>query len=368
MIDFRIQCGLASSKESKMIEPYTAVGLIPKSRAIKTRDDIAANLDHVCNVARFAHSMAGLFIPVRLIAIPEGALQSFVDEITDMNHADYAHNCALEIPGKETTVLSNLARELDVFVMAQAKAKHPDWPDLFFNTALFFDPEGNIVLKHYKISTLLPWERSVSPHDLFDWWIEKYGRNLDAFWPVADTNIGRLGCMMAMEGNYPENGRGLAMNGAEVVYRPSMPTCFSGNDIFEISNRARALENNFYVVAPNIGPTTAKVGSNEFFDSGGGRSMIVDYHGAIIGKQFDTTENSFVAATIDVASLRYHNCNAKATNWLKDVRSELAQIIYDREIYPKNRYINSAPPSNKEYVQFIHGQIEDMIARGIYRR
>lgn len=69
---------------------------------------------------------------------------------------------------------------------------------------------------------------------------------------VADTKIGRLGIMMAMEGNYPENGRGLAMNGAEVVYRASMPAPFTENDIFEISNRARALENNMYIVAPTI--------------------------------------------------------------------------------------------------------------------
>lgn len=351
-----------------MIEPYTAVGLIPKSRAIRTREDIAANLGHVCNVARFASSMAGLYVPVKLVAIPEGALQSFVDEITDRNHADYARHCAIDIPGPETDALGKLAKELGVFVMAQAKAKHPDWKDFFFNTAFFLNPDGEIVLKHYKISTLLPWERSVSPHDVFDWWVEKYGRTLEAFWPVADTAIGRLGCMMAMEGNYPENGRGLALNGAEVVYRPSMPTCYSGNDIFEISNRARALENNFYVVAPNIGPTTAEFGSNEFYDSGGGRSMIVDYHGQIIGKQFDASENSFVAGTIDIASLRHHNCHAKSTNWLKDIRTELAQIIYDRELYPKNRFLSASPGSNKEYESFIGGQIEEMVAKGIYRR
>jgi predicted amidohydrolase len=61
---------------------------------------------------------------------------------------------------------------------------------------------------------------------------------------------------MAMEGNYPENGRGLAMNGAEVLYRASMPCPFTENDLFEISNRARAFENNMYVVAPNIGSYT----------------------------------------------------------------------------------------------------------------
>ena len=59
----------------------------------------------------------------------------------------------------------------------------------------------------------------MTPHNVWDRWIELYGRNLDAFYPVADTAIGRLGFLMANEGSYPENARGLAMNGAEVVYR-----------------------------------------------------------------------------------------------------------------------------------------------------
>jgi predicted amidohydrolase len=58
-------------------------------------------------------------------------------------------------------------------------------------------------------------EHSVCPHDIWDWWVEKYGCSLEAFWPVADTEIGRLGIMMANEGSYPENARALAMNGAE---------------------------------------------------------------------------------------------------------------------------------------------------------
>src|SRR5262249_50508805 len=181
--------------------------------------------------------------------------------------------------------LGRLARDCNVFIMAQAKARHADWPDRFFNIGFVVDPDGAVILKHYKLSALLPCERSVSPHDLFDWWVAKYGRTLQAFWPVADTAIGRLGIMMAMEGSYPENGRGLAMNGAEVVYRASLPGSFTQNDMFEISNRARALENNMYVVAPNIGGYHLHLESETPIDAGGGHSMIVDYRGAIVGKQ-----------------------------------------------------------------------------------
>ena len=40
-------------------------------------------------------------------------------------------------------------------------------------------------------------------NDVYNWWAEKYGRSLQAFWPVVDTEIGRLGIMMANEGSRP---------------------------------------------------------------------------------------------------------------------------------------------------------------------
>ena len=93
----------------------------------------------------------------------------------------------------------------------------------------------------------------MTPHNVWDKWVELYGRNLDAFYPVADTAIGRLGFLMANEGSYPENARGLAMNGAEVVYRGPYPHPHTGNGLFEIQNRARALDNNLYLIACNVG-------------------------------------------------------------------------------------------------------------------
>ena len=352
-----------------MVEPYNAVGLIPTFWGIRSRADIENNFEHIESLTKAAFWLSSLDIPVRLLAIPEGALMGFNDEILDVDHTDFAHTCAIDIPGPETERLGRLARQWGVYIMAQAKARHPDWPDLFFNAGLVISPDEEIVLVHYKINALLPVERSVSPHDLFDWWVEKYGRTLDAFWPVADTPIGRLGIMMAMEGMYPENGRGLALNGAEVVYRASLPVPFTENDVFEISNRARALENNMYVVAPNIGGYHLYPESPEAIDAGGGRSMIVNHRGQIVGKQFDTSGSTFVSGAIDIEALRHHRASSQVTNWLKDVRAELAQIIYEQPIYPKNMYLDRTPPHHEEYrKEVIARQIELLQERDVWRR
>jgi predicted amidohydrolase len=98
--------------------------------------------------------LCNLEIPVRLIAIPEGALQGFNDEILDVDHADYAKTCAIHIPGPETEALGALAKEYGAFIMAEAKARHPDWPDPFFNIGFILNPKGAVILPHYKISLL----------------------------------------------------------------------------------------------------------------------------------------------------------------------------------------------------------------------
>jgi len=156
-----------------MIEPYNAVGLIPSFWGIRRREEIKHNIEHLKGLTKAAFWLSNLDIPVRLLAIPEGALMGFNDEVLDVDHADYARTCCIDVPGPETDEIGKLARQWNVYIMAQAKARHKDWKDRFFNIGFIVDPDGKIILKHYKLSALLPVERSVSPHDLYDWWIKK---------------------------------------------------------------------------------------------------------------------------------------------------------------------------------------------------
>ena len=352
-----------------MVKPYTAVGLIPVVRGIRRRKDIKINLDHLKHLVKAASWLSALDIPVRLIAFPEGALQAFNDEVLDLDHVKFARECAIDIPGEETEELGKIAREYDAFIMAQAKARHPDLKDRFFNVGFILDPKGKVILKHYKVSPLFPVEHSVCPHDVYDWWIEKYGRNLDAFWPVADTPIGRLGIMMANEGSYPENARALALNGAEVVYRASYPHPATGNEIFEIQSRARALDNNMYIVAPNLGTYYLLPEETTPIDTFGGRSFIINYKGQIVGRQEYGGGSTYVAGVIDVEAMRDHRARAQWDNWLKDLRTELYQILYEKPIYPKNLYLKREPMKHDEYRQKVtKRQIRLMHDRGIWKK
>jgi predicted amidohydrolase len=352
-----------------MIQPYTAVGLIPTVRGVRKRAEIERNLEHLSHVLAAASWLSSLDLPVRLVAIPEGALQGFTDEVFDLDHATYAGETAIDVPGPETRFLGDLAKHWNVYIMGQAKARHEQFPERFFNVGFAIDPRGELVLKHYKLATLYPVEHSVTPHDVWDAWTELYGRSLDAFYPVADTEIGRLAVLMANEGSYPENARGLAMNGAEVVYRASYPHPHTGNDFFEIQNRARALDNNFYIVAPNMGTYYLEQDSDLPIDTFGGRSMIVDYRGRVVGQQPYGAGSTYVAGTVDVEALRDFRTRAQWDNWMKDLRTEVYQLIYERPIYPKNLYQDRAPFKHAEFrQQVIEAQIQRMVDLDIYRR
>ena len=207
------------------------------------------------------------------------------------------------------------------------------------------------------------------PHDVYDWWVEKYGRKLQSFWPVADTEIGRLGIMMANEGSYPENARALALNGAEVVYRASYPHPATGNEIFEIQSRARALDNNMYVVAPNMGTYYLFPEESTPIDTFGGRSFVIDYKGRIVGRQDYGAGSTYVGGVIDIEALRDHRARAQWDNWMKDLRTELYGMLYEKPIYPKNLYLKRAPMKHKEYREkVIRRQIRLMHNRGIWAK
>src|SRR5438046_5428885 len=147
---------LARSSEEEKVKPYTTVGLIPSVRGIRRRKDIKINLEHLQHLVKAASWLSALDIPVRLIAFPEGALQAFNDEVLDLDHVQFARECAIDIPGEETEELGKIAKQYNVFIIAQAKAKHPEIKDRFFNVGFILNPEGEVILRHYKVSPLFP--------------------------------------------------------------------------------------------------------------------------------------------------------------------------------------------------------------------
>ncbi len=125
-----------------MPQPYTAVGLIPTVRGIRNRSEIQRNLEHISHLIKAASWLSSLDLPVRLIAIPEGGLQAFNDEVMDLDHATFANTCAIDIPGPETDYIADLAKLWNAYIMGQAKARHEAFPGSLLQRRLRDQPAG----------------------------------------------------------------------------------------------------------------------------------------------------------------------------------------------------------------------------------
>ena len=214
-----------------MIDPYLAVALQTKVKHVKTRNETQVNLDHIGNMIEMVTHMCSLALPVRLIALGEGAIQGFVDEILDMNQAEFAKTMAAEIPGTETDFLGKLAKEKGTYIIGQLKERLPEFKDRFFNTIFIIDDNGDVIYKHHKNIVVFV-EHSTTPHDVYDQWVEQHGDSIEAFFPVAKTPIGNIAGTVGVEGSFPESFRAFALNGAEILYRASLPEPWVSREIF----------------------------------------------------------------------------------------------------------------------------------------
>ena len=288
----------------------------------------------------------------RLLALCEGAIQGFPDEYHDWESADYARSGAIDIPGPVTDRLAEKAVKWGLYLIGQAKARMAEFPDRFFNTGFIIDPSGAVVHLHRK-NVVFTIEHTTTPHDVWDQWVAMFGDGLDAFFPVARTPIGNIGCLICMEGNYPELARGLMMNGAEIVYRPSSIENKISTGVWQIQNQARALDNNCYVVAPNTGYHTVDAAGTRGFVTGG-HPMIVDYRGQIV-HEIRTQGDAFVAAPINIEGLRQHRANARQNNWAPHMKAELYRLVYEKTVWPKNLAAHR-PPQRREATDEIYFQ------------
>ena len=342
-------------------EPYSVIALSPRCFSSRTRAEFRRNIEHIGTFLPGAHAIATTQgVPPRLVVLPEMAIQGF----RPRGARDGDLLC--EIPGDETQLLGAYARDLDVFVAGQmSHVLDDDFPGRSFNVAFIVDPRGEVVYRRTKLQ-VEPFEvqsRSTCvPHDVWDEWmaVKGDGNPLDALYPVADTELGKLGMLICMEGNYPETGRGLAMNGAEVIIRLTYHDPYVNNGWWELQNRAHAHFNNAYVIAPNIGPQHFEEGGHSV-DLCGGESMIVDYHGSVTIKRPYAASDTMITEVIDLESLRRFRSRNGFGSWLKDLRTEQFEVIYGSPIYPKNQYLHE-PLAAGDRLAHENGNLDRTIA------
>lgn len=331
-----------------MTDLYTAVAVSPRVSASDTRADYRRNARHVADFLDIAYGIASTDgPPPKLFVLPEGTFQWVLPRFKGGDRALEAELC-VEIPGPETEILAEKARELNTFIAANAfLVRDEDFPDRYFNVAFIIDPAGEIVYRRAKLQ-IEPLEPEVvgtcCPHDVWDKWIELKGGGdpMKALYPVADTEIGKIGMIVCMEGGYPEIGRGLALNGAEILLRQVYHDSYVANGWWELQNRSFAMHNNTYVIAPNLGPQSLSFDSQPY-DIGGGKSMIVDYRGHVMVQREFTAVDSMVSECIDLQALRRYRLQNGFGRWFKDMRMEQFAAIYADPIYPKNQYLDNAP-------------------------
>jgi len=178
------------------------------------------------------------------------------------------------IPGPSTERLSALARRLNIHLVAGSILEQTGG-DRVFNTSVVFDARGELIGCYRKLHLFdvdIPGHVSIR---------ESETRAPSDRSVTVSTALGVLGLSVCYDLRFPELYRQLTRAGAEIITVPAAFTFPTGAAHWEILLRARAIENQVYVVAPDqIGKSPS--GVVDF-----GNSMIIDPWGVPLARAAD---------------------------------------------------------------------------------
>jgi predicted amidohydrolase len=192
------------------------------------------------------------------------------------------------IPGETTHFLGDLARERGIYLLGGSILEGDPTSPKLHNTSTLFRPDEEMSAVYRKVhlfdvkapdreylesGTIAPGEKIVT----------------------AKVGTATLGLSVCYDVRFPELYRLLALQGAEVLMVPAAFTLQTGKDHWELLLRARAVENQAFVVAP------AQWGQKADGRWTYGRSLIVDPWGTVLAQCPD--RNGFALATLDLGYL-----------------------------------------------------------------
>lgn len=184
---------------------------------------------------------------------------------------------AQPLKGPLVQEFSSLARKLGIFILMGSFPETDTSGLPPYNTSVLLGREGNILAHYRKIH-------------LFD--VNLHGgpvfRESDSVRPGTEVVAVPLpgtpftaGLAICYDLRFPELFRALVSRGADLLFLPAAFTLATGRDHWEVLLRARAIENQAYVVAP------AQWGQHSPGRRSFGRTLIVDPWGTILAQAPD---------------------------------------------------------------------------------
>src|SRR6186713_2665145 len=201
--------------------------------------------------------------------------------------ADYAAG-AEPLDGRPVTWARELARELGIDLVAGSVAERREGRERVSNTSVHAGPDGELRAVYRKIH-------------MFD--VEVGGveyRESEHSEPAGEIVLSEtangvgLGLTICYDLRFPELYRILALRGARIVTVPANFTRVTGEAHWEVLLRARAIENQVFVIAPGQGRRPGPEGDSY------GNSMIVDPWGEVLARAPAEGEH-VITAELDLA-------------------------------------------------------------------
>ncbi|MGI0011197.1 MAG: agmatine deiminase family protein, partial [Nitrosopumilaceae archaeon] len=260
-----------------MVENHTVtIGLVQT----RVSDDIKNNMQNTVGKIREAASKGA-----KIICLQELYRTKYfpTDERTDVT------KIAEPIPGETTTTLSDLAKELNVIIIAPifevySLGKH-------YNTAVVIGSDGTIMGSYRKMHI---------PHDPF-FYEKNYFDVGDSGYQVFRAGNLSFGVLICYDQWFPEAARTLTLQGADIIFYPSAIGYLEGDPLsyedwhysWENIQRSHAIANGIHVASVNRVGTEGNI---KFW----GASFVCDAFGRMI-KRASTENEEVVVATLDIS-------------------------------------------------------------------
>ncbi len=173
------------------------------------------------------------------------------------------------LAGPSVSAMQELAQELEIWLFAGSFAECSGRSDRVYNCSPVIDPAGEVVAVYRKIHLF---DIDIAGGPCF---LESNSVTPGEQLVVVDCPLGRVGLSVCYDLRFPSLYEGLRGAGAEVLMVPAAFTAHTGRAHWELLLRARAVEQQCWVVAADQG------GRHNSKRESYGNSMIVDPWGEV---------------------------------------------------------------------------------------